>query len=103
MAHERYRRQIGFRQLSDERIVDAAAACSRLYHLHNLVFAGDEVLPNLLRFWGRLLHDGRAAHAGLIAPDDREDLDATHVAALQLPFARTDVRKAAALPGCDDH
>src|SRR5262245_58460918 len=57
MADERDRWQLHLGQFPNEGIVDRAAAGARLDHVHDQIFAFDEMLPDALCVRRRLLHD----------------------------------------------
>ncbi len=102
MADERNRRQIQFFQFEDEGVVNCPAIGTWLYHLHDLVFAIDEQLPDFFSHWRGIFDDGGAADASLIATLYSKDFDTADVSGLQFPFAWADVGQLAALSGCDD-
>ena len=103
MADEGDRRQAKFSDLLEVELVDGSAGRARFDRVQQHVFARGEVRPNSFRFGWRRFYRRGAADAGMIAPNDREDLDAAHVARLQDATGGADVGKNAALARRHDH
>src|SRR5262249_30842329 len=79
--------------------IDLFAGCPGLDHVHDEIFALDQILPDLLLL-GRCTLDGSgAADAGEIAVFLPEYLHADEIAGFQGTRGRPDVRKLAALAG----
>src|SRR4029079_15856663 len=77
--------------------VDLRAARPAMDRLPDQVSAAHDVRPDLLGARGALLHDGRAADAGVVAVESAEHLEPDQVAPPQLAQRRTHVRELAAL------